>query len=58
MALMVILAAGLPFASRADAAAWTQSGYLYRYLVFAHQASALEASEVLDIFTPYREDYA
>lgn len=23
-----------------------------------HQASALEASEVLDIFTPYREDYA
>ncbi|MGA7340894.1 MAG: cupin domain-containing protein [Terracidiphilus sp.] len=24
----------------------------------AHQASALEASEVLDIFTPYREDYA
>ena len=24
----------------------------------AHQASALEDSEVLDIFTPYREDYA
>src|ERR1700761_5519339 len=23
-----------------------------------HQASALEDSEVLDIFTPYREDYA
>ena len=23
-----------------------------------HQASALEASEVLDIFTPFREDYA
>lgn len=23
-----------------------------------HQASALEASEVLDVFTPYREDYA
>jgi quercetin dioxygenase-like cupin family protein len=23
-----------------------------------HQASALEASEALDIFTPYREDYA
>jgi quercetin dioxygenase-like cupin family protein len=23
-----------------------------------HQASALENSEVLDIFTPYREDYA
>ena len=23
-----------------------------------HQASALEESEVLDIFTPYREDYA
>lgn len=23
-----------------------------------HQAAALEASEVLDIFTPYREDYA
>jgi quercetin dioxygenase-like cupin family protein len=24
----------------------------------AHQATALEDSEVLDIFTPYREDYA
>lgn len=24
----------------------------------AHQASALEESEVLDIFTPYREEYA
>jgi quercetin dioxygenase-like cupin family protein len=24
----------------------------------AHQASALEDSEVLDIFTPFREDYA
>ena len=24
----------------------------------AHQASALEDSEVLDVFTPYREDYA
>jgi quercetin dioxygenase-like cupin family protein len=24
----------------------------------AHQASALEDAEVLDIFTPYREDYA
>lgn len=23
-----------------------------------HQASALKASEVLDVFTPYREDYA
>jgi quercetin dioxygenase-like cupin family protein len=23
-----------------------------------HQASALEESEVLDVFTPYREDYA
>ncbi|MGC2398474.1 MAG: cupin domain-containing protein [Acidobacteriaceae bacterium] len=23
-----------------------------------HQASALEDSEVLDVFTPYREDYA
>ena len=23
-----------------------------------HQASALEDSEILDIFTPYREDYA
>jgi len=23
-----------------------------------HEASAMEASEVLDIFTPYREDYA
>ena len=23
-----------------------------------HQASALEASEVLDVFTPFREDYA
>lgn len=23
-----------------------------------HQASAVEASEVLDVFTPYREDYA
>ena len=23
-----------------------------------HQASALENSEVLDVFTPYREDYA
>ena len=23
-----------------------------------HEAAALEASEVLDIFTPYREDYA
>lgn len=23
-----------------------------------HQASALEQSEVLDVFTPYREDYA
>jgi quercetin dioxygenase-like cupin family protein len=23
-----------------------------------HQASAVEDSEVLDIFTPYREDYA
>jgi quercetin dioxygenase-like cupin family protein len=24
----------------------------------AHQAAALEDSEVLDVFTPYREDYA
>jgi quercetin dioxygenase-like cupin family protein len=23
-----------------------------------HQASAIEASEILDVFTPYREDYA
>lgn len=23
-----------------------------------HQASAFEASEILDIFTPYRQDYA
>jgi quercetin dioxygenase-like cupin family protein len=23
-----------------------------------HQASALEDSEILDVFTPYREDYA
>jgi len=23
-----------------------------------HEASAIEASEVLDIFTPFREDYA
>jgi quercetin dioxygenase-like cupin family protein len=23
-----------------------------------HQASALQDSEVLDVFTPYREDYA
>jgi quercetin dioxygenase-like cupin family protein len=23
-----------------------------------HQASALEESEILDVFTPYREDYA
>jgi quercetin dioxygenase-like cupin family protein len=23
-----------------------------------HQASAIEASELLDVFTPYREDYA
>jgi quercetin dioxygenase-like cupin family protein len=24
----------------------------------AHQAAALEDSEVLDVFTPYRQDYA
>jgi CubicO group peptidase (beta-lactamase class C family) len=37
LALIVIFAAGLSFAPRADAAAWTQPGYLYRYIVWGAQ---------------------
>lgn len=37
LALSIILASGLPFASPASAAAWTQPGYLYRYFVWGAQ---------------------
>jgi CubicO group peptidase (beta-lactamase class C family) len=37
LALLVSLAAGLPLASPASAAPWTQPGYLYRYFVWGAQ---------------------
>jgi hypothetical protein len=37
LALLVGLAAGLLFASPASVAAWTQPGYLYRYIVWGAQ---------------------
>ncbi len=58
LALLVSLAAGLPFASPASAAPWTQPGYLYRYFVWGAQRITSSRSDDYRNYGSYPIDKA